>query len=101
MQLGEVGGQGRVVDLAAAEPGVEPAERAGVGPPGVRADGGLDEAARGLCRAADRGLFGVVLAGESFMLKAIIGNHCALSGAPFNAVIYCSTGACVRHDDRA
>ena len=69
MQLGEVGGQGRVVDLAAAEPGVEPAERAGVGPPGVRADGGLDEAARGLCRGPIAASWGSILAGESFMVK--------------------------------
>ena len=59
MQLGEVGGQTRVVELAAVEPGVEAAERAGVGPSGVRADGGLDQAARGRCRTADSGLFGV------------------------------------------
>ena len=59
MQLGEVGGQGHVVELAAIEPGVEPPERAGVGAAGVRADRGLDQAARGRRRPADRGLFGV------------------------------------------
>ena len=58
MQLGEVGGQGHIVELAPVEPGVEPPERARVGSPRVRADGGLDEAARGLRRPFDRGLFG-------------------------------------------
>ena len=42
VQLGEVGGQGYIVEFAAAEPSVEPAKRAGVGPPGVLADGSLD-----------------------------------------------------------
>ena len=39
MQFGEVGGQRRVVELAAVEPGVKPPERAGVGAAGIRADG--------------------------------------------------------------
>ena len=59
VQLGEVRREGHVVELAAVEPGVEPPERARVGAARVRADGGLDQAARGLCRTADRGLFGV------------------------------------------
>ena len=59
VQLGEVRREGHVVELSAVEPGVEAAERVGVGPSGVRADGGLDQAARGRCRTADRGLFGV------------------------------------------
>ena len=59
MQLGEVGGQRHIVELAAVEPGVQPPERPGVGPPGIRADGGLDEAARGRRGWPDRGLFGV------------------------------------------
>ena len=59
MQLGEVRREGHVVELAAVEPGIEAAERAGVGPPGVRADGGLDQAARGRRRPPDHGLFGV------------------------------------------
>ena len=53
------GGEARAVELAPVEPGVEPPQRAGVGAAGVRADGGLDQAAPGLRRAADRGLFGV------------------------------------------
>ena len=69
MQLGEVGGQRRVVELAAVEPGVEPPERAGVGPPGVRADGGLDQAARRLRRPPDRGLFGVGSGGRIIHVK--------------------------------
>ena len=48
MQLGEVRREGHVVELAAVEPDVEPPERAGVGPSGVWADGGLDQPARGL-----------------------------------------------------
>ena len=59
VQLGEVGGHARVVELAPAEPGVEPPQRAGVGTPRVRADGGLDQAARGLRRPPDLGLCGV------------------------------------------
>ena len=38
VELGEVGGQGRVIELLAAEPGVELAEGAGVGAAGVGAD---------------------------------------------------------------
>ena len=38
---------------------LEPPARPDVGAPRVRADGGLDQAARGRCRAADLGLFGV------------------------------------------
>ncbi len=59
MQLGEVRREGHVVELAPVEPGVEAAERARVGAAGVRADGGLDPAARGRRRAADCGLVGV------------------------------------------
>ena len=59
MQLGEVGGEAHVVELASVEPGVQPPERAGVRAAGVRADGGLDQAAGGRSRPADRGLFGV------------------------------------------
>ena len=59
MQLGEVRREGHVVERAAGESGVEAAERAGVGPPGVRADGGLDQASGGRLRAADHGFFGV------------------------------------------
>ena len=59
VQLGEVGGQGHIVERPAVEPGVEPPQRAGVGAPGVLADGGLDQAARGRRGPADRGLFGV------------------------------------------
>ena len=44
---------------AAFEPSVEPPERPGLGPPRVRADGGLHQAPRGLCRPSGRGLFGV------------------------------------------
>ena len=45
-QLGEVGRQARVVELPAAEPGVEPAQSPGVGAARVRADRGLGEPAR-------------------------------------------------------
>ena len=38
VQLGEIGRQGHVVELAPVEPGVEPPKRPGVGPSGVRAD---------------------------------------------------------------
>ena len=69
MQLGEVRREGHVVELAAVEPGIEAAERAGVGPSGVRADGGLDQAPRGLRRAADRGLFGVDPGGRIIHVK--------------------------------
>ena len=58
-QLGEVGGQGHVVELAAVEPGVEPPQRAGVGAAGVLADGGLDQAPCGRRGPPDRGLCGV------------------------------------------
>ena len=56
VELGEVGGQGRVIELLAGEPGVELAERAGVGAAGVVAQRGVDQAARGRARRADRGL---------------------------------------------
>ncbi len=59
VELGEVGGQGRVIERAPGEPGVELTEGAGVGAAGVCADRGVDQAARGRCRAADRSLFGV------------------------------------------
>ena len=69
VQLGEVGRQGHVVELAPVEPGVEAAERAGVRPSGVRADGGLDQPARGLSRSADCGLFGVGPGGRIIHVK--------------------------------
>ena len=53
---GEVGGQGRVIEQTAGQPGVEAPERASLGPPGVRADGDLDQAARGRARRSDHGL---------------------------------------------
>ena len=65
VQLGEVRREGHVVELAA----VEPPERAGVGPSGVWADGGLDQPARGLSRLADRGLFGVDPGGRIIHVK--------------------------------
>ena len=46
------GGQGRVIELPAGEPGVELAEGVGVGAAGVGADGGVDQAARGRARRA-------------------------------------------------
>ena len=52
----EVGGQGRVIELLAVEPGVALAEGAGVGAAGVCAHRGVDQAARGRVRRADRGL---------------------------------------------
>ena len=59
MEFGEVGGQGHIVELAPVEPGVEAPQRPGVGSPGVLADGGLNQAARGPRRRPDRGLFRV------------------------------------------
>ena len=56
MELGEVGGQGRVIEPEAVEPGVEPAEGAGVGAAGVFADQGVDQAARRRARPAERGV---------------------------------------------
>ena len=47
VELGEVRGEGCVLERSAVEPSVETAERLGVRPPGVRADGGLREAAGG------------------------------------------------------
>ena len=58
MELGEVGGEGRVVKQPAGEPGVEAAERPGVCPARVRADGGLGEAAGGRRRAVELGRVG-------------------------------------------
>ena len=55
VELGEVEGEGRVVERAAGEPGVEPVERAGVGPAGVRAERGGGEAARGRRGPLERG----------------------------------------------
>ena len=52
VELAEVRSETRIVELAPLEPSVELAERAGVGPPCVRADGGLDQPAGGLSRAA-------------------------------------------------
>ena len=69
MQLGEVGGQGHVVELAAVEPSVEPLQRARVGAAGVLADGGLDQAARGRRRPSDRGLVGVDPGGQIIHVK--------------------------------
>ena len=62
----EVGGQGHIVERPVGEPGVEPPERAGVRAAGVRADGG----GRPIAASA-----GSVLAGKSFTLMVIIGNH--------------------------
>ena len=45
VELSEVGGQGRVIELLAGEPGVELAEGAGVGAAGVCAHRGVDQAA--------------------------------------------------------
>ena len=59
MQLGEVGGEGHIVERPAVEPSVKPPQRAAVGAAGVRADGGLDQPARGRCRPSDLGLFRV------------------------------------------
>ena len=56
VELGEVGGQGRVIEPEAGEPGVELAEGAGVGAAGVGADRGVDQASRGRGRRADRGV---------------------------------------------
>ena len=56
VEIGEVGGQGRVIELLAVEPGVELAEGAGVGAAGIGADRGVDQAARGRARPADRGV---------------------------------------------
>ena len=55
VELGEVGGEGCILEPAAVEPGVEAAERPGVRPAGVRAERGLGEAARGGRRALERG----------------------------------------------
>ena len=54
--VGEVGGQGRVIELLAGEPGIEAAQGTGVGAAGVGADRGVDQAARGLARPAAGGL---------------------------------------------
>ena len=56
VELGEVGGQGRVIEPEAVEPSVELAEGAGVGAAGIGADRGVDQAARGRARPADRGV---------------------------------------------
>ena len=53
VELGEVGGQGRVIEPAAVEPGVELAEGASVGAAGVVAHRRVDQAARGRRGAAD------------------------------------------------
>ena len=53
-ELGEVHGQGCVIEPEATEPGIELAEGAGVGAAGVVAEGGVDQAARGRARPADR-----------------------------------------------
>ena len=55
MELGEVGGEGRVLEPAVGEPGVEAAERPGVRPAGVRGEGGLGEASGGRRRALEGG----------------------------------------------
>ena len=56
VELGEVGGQGCVIEPETAEPAVELAEGAGVGAAGVVTEGGVDQAARGRRGAADRGV---------------------------------------------
>ena len=53
MELGEVGGQGRVIERAPVELGVELAVGAGVGAAGVVADRGVDQATRRGRRVAD------------------------------------------------
>ena len=55
VELGEVGGEGCIIEPPSVEPGVEAAERPGVRPAGVRAERGLGEAARGGRRALERG----------------------------------------------
>ena len=55
VELGEVGGEGCILEPAAVEPGVEAAERPGVRPAGVRGEGGRGEAAGGRRRALERG----------------------------------------------
>ena len=57
------------MERPAGEPGVEAAERASIGPPGVRADRGLDQPARGRCRPSDLGLFGVGPGGRILHVK--------------------------------
>jgi len=79
VQLGEVGGQGHVVELAAVEPGVEPPQRPGVGAAGVLADGGLDQAARRRRGRPDRDLLGVGPGGRIIHVKGQL------------SVIYCAT----------
>ena len=55
MELGDVGRKTRIVELPPIEPRIEPAECAGVGAAGgVGADRGVDQAARGRTRRADR-----------------------------------------------
>ena len=65
VELREVGGQGRVIELPAVEPGVELAERAGVGAAGVVADRRVDQAARGCRGAAMAAGAGTIAASES------------------------------------
>ena len=62
VEFGEVGGEGCVLERATIEPGVEAAERPGVRPVSVRAEGGLGELAGGPRQALKRGSAGV---GES------------------------------------
>ena len=56
VELGDVGGEAHVIERAPGEPGVEAAQGAGVGAAGIGADQGVDQAARGRGRRADRGL---------------------------------------------
>ena len=77
-----------VVELAAVEPGVEAPERAGVGPSGVRADGGLDEAARGLRRPTDHGLFGVDPGGQIIHVNGKAGSAAGTAGGCYGRASY-------------
>ena len=55
VELGEVGGEGCILEPPAGEVGGEAAERPGVRPAGVRGEGGLGEAAGGRRRAIEGG----------------------------------------------
>ena len=64
VKLGQVGGQGRVIEPPAVEPSVELAEGAGSGAAGVVGQRGVDQAARGRRGAADRRLEGIDPSGQ-------------------------------------